>query len=32
MSNKTNDLIVLDEGEEASVVQACCKSAGTAKL
>jgi hypothetical protein len=32
MSEKSDDLIVLEEGGEANVVQACCKSTASSKL
>jgi hypothetical protein len=32
MSEETNDLIVLEEGGEENVVQACCKGTSAAKL
>lgn len=32
MREETNDLIVLEEGGEANVVQGCCKSTSSAKL
>jgi hypothetical protein len=32
MHVENNDLMVLEEGTEHGVVQACCKSGGNAKL
>lgn len=32
MFEESNDLMVLSEGVDASVVQACCKGGATAKL
>lgn len=32
MREENNDLMVLEEGSEEGIVQACCKSSASAKL